>query len=50
MKAELEKFNDEIYSNHDEAGKILSICYGVVPCIKRRESEAIIEYCLKYPG
>lgn len=48
LDEELQKNEDEIYLSKDDAGKILALCYGVVPYMKRSELEAIIKYCSKY--
>lgn len=40
----------ECYSQKSESEKILSLCYGCIPALKRREKRAIREYCSKYPG
>lgn len=49
LDEELKRAEDANYLCRNDAAKILTLCYGVVPRMKWSESEAIIEYCSKYP-
>lgn len=45
-----DKREQEIYLQKSEPERIISLCYGCIPPLKRREKKAIREYCSKYRG
>ena len=50
MQEYWDKREQELYLQKNEAQRIISLCYGCIPSLNRREKKTIREYCSKYPG
>lgn len=50
MQEYWDKRDQDLYLQKNEAQRIISLCYGCIPSLRRREKKAIREYCSKYPG